>query len=600
MTLSGYEAAIAILALVSGLMVAGPQRVASELRVAFDHRRSVFPALIIGGAILGFFAIAARHKVSMFDYAASAALSTVSFIGLWFLALRLDGVAAWLRTTAQQPPWIPALFVFLAALAAKFLLFDGIPHVSDELAYQFQSRAFATGQLGFEVPQGREFFIVPHTTFDGGLWHSVMNPGWPMLLAVGQFLGLPFLVNPLLGAAALPLLHSFLRQAEAGRLAAGVTVWALATSPFYVVMASTTMAHSSSFFLFSLFLWGWIRVWRTGDRLGAILAGLALGIGFLVRPLDAVVTALPFGLVLAWRCVHFPRWIPSLLLVGGFSLIGPLGTLAYNQALTGDALEFPQTRYFDQRFPGERFGMGFGPDMGTKIHGDEWPGYHISDAPRVTSQRMLRGLRDSWGLPWLTLVGIVLALGAKRAPIPLRTLGAAGLALLAAYVAHFYDGIAYGARHYFLAMAPAALALGAMAAAGLAGRAGLRHRVGAAVVAWVAHVLLFALPPQLATYHGDYWSASPALELAVEEAGLDQALVFVAQDPHGWKSAFPLNEFPLNHNSVLFALDRGAANDDLRALHPERVAWRAERSTEDVVRIERMPETLRLGPGNRP
>ena len=62
---------------------------------------------------------------------------------------------------------------------------------------------------------------------------------------------------------------------------------------------------------------------------------------------------------------------------------------------------------------------------------------------------------------------------------------------------------------------------------------------------------------------------------AAEQAGLQHALVFVHADRWGWKSAFPLNDYPLEQNDVLYARDFGTRNGELQRLFPDRAAYLA-------------------------
>ena len=584
------ELALAGGALALGVLLHGPHAAGTELREAFRTiGRRERTALALAALLLTGMALLALGPRDALRHLASATIGSVAFAGLWLAALRLPESARWMRAAAATPSWVPALVATVAALLAQQLVLGDVPHVSDEVAYQFQARAYAQGQLGFALPAHFAFFEFIHTTTFGGLWHGIMNPGWPLLLAPGYALGLPCLVNPLLAGATLPLFHGFLRRAGAGPLVTGLSVWALALSPFAVFMAGTYMAHTAGLFLLALFLWGWIRVWRDAEWSGALVAGVALALGLAVRPVDAAATALPFGLALAVQALRHPRWIPTLLAIGLVGSSGALGTLAYNRALTGDPLVFPQTRYFEERFPGQGFGLGFGPEMGSKVHGPEWPGYSPSDAPRVTSHRLVEWLRNVWGLPWLTAALILWALGSRGVPLPLRLLGASALALLAIFLAHFYHGIAYGSRHYFLALPAIALMLGGALSLGLAGDAATRRRTAAAALALALHAAWFATPPLVLEYGNAYRMASSSLREAVEQAGFERALVFVASDQWGWKSGFPLNEYPLGRGSVLYAQDRGEENALLRAAHPQRSAWLATRHADDSVSLEALP-----------
>ncbi|MDX1649161.1 MAG: hypothetical protein R3263_04835, partial [Myxococcota bacterium] len=442
-------------------------------------------------------------------------------------------------------------------------------------------------------PPDWDAFGFLHTRVEDGRWHGIMSPGWPALLAPGVAVGLPGLVNPLLAGLAVVGLHRYLRRSGASPALSRLAALALAVSPFLVVLAASSMAHPASLALFVGFALAWRRALDEGHRRAAALAGLALALGILVRPLDAVVTALPFGAVLAWRARRAPALRPAVALLAAGGVLGVGLTLAYNQAITGDPRVFAQARYFEEVTPGQRFGLGFGDDMGTRVHGSRWPGYHPHDAPRVTAHRLAVALEDVHGLAPLTAAALVFALR-RRAAVPglPPLLAAAGL-LVAAYAAHFYHGIAYGARHYFLALPALAVATAWPLAEGLARGGEAARRARAAVAAGLATLALVVAPPLAATYAGGYRSASPALRDAVREAGLDHALVLVDPARWAWKSAFPLNRHPLERSRVLFARDPGP--EEAAALvqrFPGRRVWRARLRGDDRVELTPVREAV--------
>ena len=200
--------------------------------------------------------------------------------------------------------------------------------------------------------------------------------------------------------------------------------------------------------------------------------------------------------------------------------MGVVALLAYNAALTGSALVFPQEIHFDRLHPGQRFGFGFGADMGTVSHGPEWPGYYPSDAPRVTSQRLLVWLEDVHGLPFALLAGL-LAFARPRRDGPWATaLFASAVAVVLVYLGHFYHGIAYGSRHYTLALPGVLVVLAIPAARALEAGGGAARLARSACIALPLYALLFATPPLVRTYSQDYREASGAIRVAVEQARL--------------------------------------------------------------------------------
>jgi len=79
----------------------------------------------------------------------------------------------------------------------------------------------------------------------------------------------------------------------------------------------------------------------------------------------------------------------------------------------------------------------------------------------------------------------------------------------------------------------------------------------------------------LPEYSHAYRDASGVIRDAVTEHQLHNALVFVSEDQWAWKSAFPLNRYPLERSDVIFAKDRGAANTELVRHFPGRAVYTA-------------------------
>jgi len=563
--------------------------------------RPTFPAaqrlvFALGGGLLLLAALlfAARDAVDVAAYLGRAATSTAVFGLVFALAWHFETSTRRSYGALQRIPiavW--AVVVALAAAAAEHLVFDGMPHTSDEAAYQFQARALAQGRLGFPPPTEFDFFNFVHLSDAGGIWHGIMNPGWPALLAPAMKLGVPQWLNPLLAASTLGLLFGALRR-SIGDAAARLCAIGIALSPFFVFQAATAMSHTSNLFVFALFLYAWERQRRgdtpTAAALGwAAIAGFALALGATIRPLDTAIAAAPFGVWQLAEALRERRGFSNLLVTGLLASVGVAALLGYNDALTGDPWVFPQEIHFERLHPNQRFGFGFGPMMGTVAHGPEWPGYFPSDIPRVTGHRLLVGFEDVHGAPAL-LIAALLAFARPRRDGPWATaLLASAIGVVLVYAGHFYHGIAYGSRHYALALpgVVAALAIPAARAAEDGGRSARFAR--AAVLATAACALGVATPRLVDEYSADYREASGAIREASERAQLHHALVFVHADRWGWKSAFPLNDYPLELNEVLYARDLGERNRVLRERYPDRVAYLARFGADGLAHLRQLP-----------
>ena len=212
------------------------------------------------------------------------------------------------ESPTRNKPAIP----FAVILASSFVLifcslfstfvFERVPHVNDENAYLFQAKLFQSGRLSAPSPCGRDFFDFPHI-INNGKWYSIYPPGFPLLLAVGLVIRAPWLINPVL--AALSVFALFLLGREIyGRLVGIIAALLAAVSPWFLLMSSTIMSHTSSLFFNSLFLLFLFRFFRRPSPPTGLAAGASWGMAFLVRPLNTFFFSLVF---LGYFCIHLGK-----------------------------------------------------------------------------------------------------------------------------------------------------------------------------------------------------------------------------------------------------------------------------------------------------
>ena len=132
--------------LAAAFVVHGPVRFARELRAGaawgWRHRRlaGATAALAILIPIFG------RPYVSLYRYTLYAGASTAAFCGLFLLLRRFPAVGVRLfRLILGCPVLGVAIAVGGVSLAVNLWALEGVPHISDEVSYQFQAKAFAQG-----------------------------------------------------------------------------------------------------------------------------------------------------------------------------------------------------------------------------------------------------------------------------------------------------------------------------------------------------------------------------------------------------------------------------------------------------------------------
>jgi hypothetical protein len=316
--------------------------------------------------------------------------------------------------------------VALIAAVLSSVVFGRIPHVQDSIAQFFQARIFAHGRLWMPSPPLREFFDYAHIINDGR-WYSQYPPGHSLLLVPGIWLGVPWLVNPLLGG--LSVVGIFLLTRDVfGRAAARAASVLAVLSPFLVLMASEFMAHASGLFAVTWFLLYALRALRSGSRRDAGIGGAFLLLAVLVRPYTAFACALPVFAHAGWwfamarsRAVRFraagsgaarssatqssaarskvtsPPWRPLLILAAGGAAGAVLYGL-YNWGTTGDPLTPGYIRLY-----GPSHGLGFGKGP--------WGAPHtVARGLRHTAANLAALNRDLFAWPLTSLWPLLVAL----------------------------------------------------------------------------------------------------------------------------------------------------------------------------------------------
>ncbi len=346
-----------------------------------------------------------------------------------------------------------ATFAFATSAALSILSYERHPHVPDEVAYLIHAKIFASGSLTMAapaVPEAFETFLIAST---GDRWYPSTPPGWPIVLAIGEVVGLAWIVNPLLAGCNIFLSFSGLRRLFSPRVTYIATIL-LAVSPWYLFLGMSYMTHMFSLTCVLVTLISVIETMRTGSARWALLCGSGIGLLSLVRPLEAVSVGLVTGLwMLAIKNKAITRTVIAGLIVG-LLIFGGLG-LAYNTFFTGHPLRFPVNEYFDKEFGVGSNSLGFGSDRGVGWALDPNPGHSPLDS-LINSSLNITSINTElfgWGMGSLLIVSI--GLFWKR-------LAAADFFLLSLtmmiYFAHFFywfsGGPDFGARYWFLMIFP--------------------------------------------------------------------------------------------------------------------------------------------------
>jgi hypothetical protein len=433
-----------------------------------------------------------------------------------------------------------------------------------------------------------------------GRWFSKYPPGWPMILALGQLIGAPWVIDPICGALALFLLYRLGKEIYRPRVGVLAAVLGL-TAPFFLFLSGSFMSHTSGLLFTLLMVWAFWRTTRSERPIWpGILAGVAFGLLFLIRPFTALPVVAPFAFYAVLLVARKPsdgirRFLPTVVASLPFVAV----FLAYNHVFTGDWFYPPQQLWwpFDK--------VGFGPDHGP------W-GFTPVDALNNTSRNLSELLSHAYGWPtFLTLAILPIPFLARRSGAWdwLFLAGFAGI--VTGYALWWADGIMYGPRFYFegfgFMILLTARGFDTLMDVGTKSESRSQNPEESALappthaanetipigwLPWFASVVLlvglvaynaaYYLPGQLRLYHGYNFVSRKKID-AVEAAGIHNAVVFTnVGKPYEWweyGEVFSAND-PLLQDDVIYARDLGDTEDrKLLADSPGRAFYRLDGTT---------------------
>lgn len=253
-----------------------------------------------------------------------------------------------------------ALMSFFLSTYFSHTTFEQLPHLEDELAYVYQARIFAGGQLTVDTLQPiltywQPFLVDDATTGQRG---GKYPPGWPLLLAFGELAGQLWIVNALLAAVLTSLTYAVGRNwfnPDVGLFAALL----FSLSPTVMLLNASLMAHTLALSCVMAILLLWRRLLRGSWRV-ALLVGLLAGLLYITRPLPTLGLGLVCSvmfvrhLVGRWRAGRLLQTLPPYVLAAAGLLLMVGFGWGFTNALTGSPTENLYVRIWDY----DRIGFG--------------------------------------------------------------------------------------------------------------------------------------------------------------------------------------------------------------------------------------------------
>jgi hypothetical protein len=252
-----------------------------------------------------------------------------------------------------------AISAIILILSVRFLLHE-TEVTDDENTYDFQAHTLLLGRVVNPPPPVVESFQNVFIINDGKQWVGKYTLGHPLVIAMGMVLGNRYVLTITLSVLTLLLVYLISLKLYEDKKIALLTLCLGAISPFFYLVSSSRLSHTTTAFFLALFMYLFLQSRsmsekKYGGTIIALLAGLALGYAFNVRTLTALGFVVPFCVV---ALTDLRRQKPGTLLRGlfltaGFALMVGI-TLWYNAIVTGNAMTFP-FHYYDSV---EKLGFG--------------------------------------------------------------------------------------------------------------------------------------------------------------------------------------------------------------------------------------------------
>jgi hypothetical protein len=473
--------------------------------------------------------------------------------------------------------------VWVTTIAAILCIFSyqRHPHIPDEVVYLYHARYFAAGMLDMPLPPAPDAISVDLMNYEADRWFCPVPPGWPLMLALGQLFGVPWLVNPILAGLNITLAFLLIKELY-DRRAARIAVLLLSISPWHILMAMNFMTHTFTLTcaLAAALAMAWAR--KTGRMRWGLASGMAVGMVGLIRPLEGFVLAVLLGLWsigLGGRRLKFAAI--AAFIIGGITVSAAV--LPYNKFLTGDPRVFPIMAYTDKYYGPKTNAMGFGPERGLGWELDPFPGHGLLDA-LVNSNLNAFSVNIEllgWSTGSLILIALLLFSGTMRMGdyLMLSVIGV----IYFVHIFYWYSGGPdFGARYWYLMIVPCvALTVRGMEylhneIAPMSGLAELNGgRVPAAVLLLCFFTLISYFPWRAIDKYYHYLNMRPDIRYLAKEYRFGKSLVLIRGARHpDYASAAIYNPLDLHADVPIYAWDRDAkTRKQALTAYPDRQVW---------------------------
>ena len=469
--------------------------------------------------------------------------------------------------------FLGAIFVlsFTASNLGSYFLFEHIPHIQDSLDQVFHGKIFALGKITVPSHKYKEFFDFTHMINDGK-WYSEYPPAHSFLMMFGALLGIPWIINPLMGSLSIITFYFIGKEIydeRTGRIAALLGLF----SPFIIFMSSEFMSHGSALFWISLFILFFARTVKRGKFYHPLIAGASLGMALNGRPMTAFAVCIPFAVYSVVLLIKgFRKYISrlSIMLATVSVFIGIM--FLFNYLTTGDPMLFGYV---------VRHGEGHNPGFGHSGWGE----------PHTPSKGFRQNLNNlnainkylfEWPIPCLFFAFLLFAPMTRDKWNYMFI--SSFWALSIAYFFYWFQDWCFGPRFMYESSVMMILltSRGILRAPRLVNDtfglktppSRVKATIGAAVIICTLIGLSFHIRPLIKVYSNNYWGVNASVLKAVKKNEIENAVVFVRSY---YGAVLPANS-PTFDGEVIYARDLGVKNHLMMEYYPDRKHYIADGS----------------------
>lgn len=321
------------------------------MRPAGNRHRAISRALLVALCVSALLCVAVysflhakQDTHASLIYIALLYAVTLPLALLYWRANRSDSIACFRLPRLHMP--IAAAFLILAV--AFGWVTEYWPRLSDETAYRFQARIFASGRLKADAMPGApknpiytpEEIDFAQTIQTPTGWFAKYPPLWPLMLSVGYLLHIPWLVNPFLAALQLFLIWKLAKTWGSNTQVLAIVM--IASSTYALAMDGGFESHASDAVTCLLAIGAALKGVRERSLGWIAISFLSVALSTEIRPYTGAALGLLCTAIVirefwrSWRLLG-----TALAIIAGCAIASAAAFLMVNKLFTGDALLSP-------------------------------------------------------------------------------------------------------------------------------------------------------------------------------------------------------------------------------------------------------------------